>query len=231
MMEWTHLPKYEHHSGFGTKLSMFVGCEGYITPGDLSHFCLFRKIGYELDGTYFSPGGKQYHPECIKVGKTFKTRLVRATLSLKYPPPPSHDSFPLHLRGMYHQGRPWTGTYLDIRRYPAINARRDAPHRYGARLGFIDVSGDSKVPWSAQQFRVAISGRNTASNFSRRPQSPSPPGRPSFLCCGAYWSTLSRRPGRRERESSTTLPEASSRRPLPTTLGENAPIPRSHVPG
>jgi hypothetical protein len=86
-MEWTHLPKYERHSGFGTKLNMCVGCEGYITPGDHSHFCLFREIGYELYGTSFSPCGNQYHPEYIKVGEPFKTRLVRVTLGLQYPPP------------------------------------------------------------------------------------------------------------------------------------------------
>jgi hypothetical protein len=85
-MEWTHVPKCERHSGFGTKLNIFVGCEGYITPGDQSHFCLFRKIGYELDGASLSRCGNQYHPECIKVEKPFKTRLVRATLGLQYPP-------------------------------------------------------------------------------------------------------------------------------------------------
>jgi hypothetical protein len=85
-MEWTNLTKCERHSGFGTKLNICVGCEGYITPGDQSHSCLFRKIGYDLDGASFSPCGKQYHPECIKFGKPFKTRMVRATLGLQYPP-------------------------------------------------------------------------------------------------------------------------------------------------
>jgi hypothetical protein len=85
-MEWTHLPRCEHHSGFGTKLNICVGCEGYITPADISHFCLFREIEYELDGTFFTPCENQYHPECINVGKPFKTRLVRATLGLQYPP-------------------------------------------------------------------------------------------------------------------------------------------------
>jgi hypothetical protein len=140
-MEWTHLTKCERHRGFQTKLNIRVGCEGYITPDD-PHFCLFRKIGYELDGTSLSPCGNQYHLECIKVEIPLKTRLVRATLGLQYPPPPILDSFSLHLRGMYHQGRPRMGTYLDIRRYPAINAHIDAPHRYGERLGFFDVAGD-----------------------------------------------------------------------------------------
>jgi hypothetical protein len=84
-MEWTHLPNCERHSVFRTKLNICLGCEGYITPGDHSHFCLFREIGYELDGTFFSPCENQYHPECIKVGKPLKTRLVRATLGLQYP--------------------------------------------------------------------------------------------------------------------------------------------------
>jgi hypothetical protein len=93
-MEWTHLPKFERHSGFGAKLNMCMGCEGYIiTPGDHSHFCLFREIGYELDGTSFSPCGNQCHPECVKVGKYFNTRLVRATWGLQYPPPMTRFPF------------------------------------------------------------------------------------------------------------------------------------------
>jgi hypothetical protein len=70
-----------------------VGCEGYITPGSISHFCLFREIGYELDGTFFTPCENQYHPECIKVGKPFNTSLVRATLGLQYPPAMTHFPF------------------------------------------------------------------------------------------------------------------------------------------
>jgi hypothetical protein len=92
-MEWTHLSRCECHSGFGTKLNICVGCEGYIPPGSVSHFCLFRKIGYELDGTLLTPFENQYHPECIKVGKPFKTRLVRATLGLQYPPAMTHFPF------------------------------------------------------------------------------------------------------------------------------------------
>jgi hypothetical protein len=84
-MEWIHLPRCERQSGFGTKLTTFVGCEGYITPGDHSNFLLFRGIGYELDGTFFSHCENQYHPECIKVGNPFKKRPVRATLGLQYP--------------------------------------------------------------------------------------------------------------------------------------------------
>jgi hypothetical protein len=67
-------------------LNTCVGCEGYIPPGNVSHFCLFREIVYELDGTFLTPCENQYQPECIKVGKTFKKRLVRATLGLQYPP-------------------------------------------------------------------------------------------------------------------------------------------------
>jgi hypothetical protein len=62
-MELTHLPGCERHSVFGTKLNTCVGCEGYITPGSISHFCLFREIEYELDGTFFTPCENQYHPE------------------------------------------------------------------------------------------------------------------------------------------------------------------------
>jgi hypothetical protein len=92
-MEWTHLQKCERHNGFGTKLNICVGCEGYTTPGDHSRSCLFRKIGFELDGTSFSPCGNQYQPECITVRKPFKTRLVRATLGLQYPPAMTHFPF------------------------------------------------------------------------------------------------------------------------------------------
>jgi hypothetical protein len=66
--EWTHLPKCERHSGFGTKLNICVGCEGYIPPGNVSHSFLFRKVGYELDENLFTPCESQYHPERIKVG-------------------------------------------------------------------------------------------------------------------------------------------------------------------
>jgi hypothetical protein len=92
-MEWHHRPGCERHSGFRTKLNTCVGCEGYITPGNISHFCLFREIGYELYGTFFTPCETQYHPECIKVGKPFKTRLVRSTLGLQYPPAMTYFPF------------------------------------------------------------------------------------------------------------------------------------------
>jgi hypothetical protein len=58
-MEWTHLPILERYSGFGTKLNTCVGCEGYITPGDRYHVCLFLEIGYELDGPFLSPSENQ----------------------------------------------------------------------------------------------------------------------------------------------------------------------------
>jgi hypothetical protein len=70
-----------------------VGCEGYITPGNVYHVCLFRKIGYELDRTFFTPCEIQYQPEFIEVGKPFKTRLVRANLGLQYPPVMTHFPF------------------------------------------------------------------------------------------------------------------------------------------
>jgi hypothetical protein len=47
---------------------------------------------------------------------------------------------------MYCQRRPRTGAYLDVRRYAYIDAQTDAPHRYGARLGFVDNAGNSKGP-------------------------------------------------------------------------------------
>jgi hypothetical protein len=92
-MEWTHLPGCERYIGFGTKLNTHMGCKGYITPGSISNFCFFREIGYGLDGTFFTPCENQYHPECIKVGKPFKTRLVRSTLGLQYHPAMAHFPF------------------------------------------------------------------------------------------------------------------------------------------
>jgi hypothetical protein len=59
-----------------------------------------------------------------------------------------------------------------------------------------------------------------ASTFFRRPRSPNLLGRRSCLCYGGYWSILPRRPGRWGRGLNTTLPGASSRRPLPTTFWE-----------
>jgi hypothetical protein len=47
------------------------------------HFCIFTKVRYELDGTLFTHSENQYHPECIKVGKPFRTRLVKSTLGLQ----------------------------------------------------------------------------------------------------------------------------------------------------
>jgi hypothetical protein len=44
-MEWTHLTRYEHHRGLGTKLIMCVSCEGYIPPGNVSHFVSLEVLG------------------------------------------------------------------------------------------------------------------------------------------------------------------------------------------
>jgi hypothetical protein len=116
-MEWTQLPRCDLHSGFGTKLNICVGCEGYITPGDHSHFCLFREFGYELVGTSLSPCGNQYHPECIKVGKTFKTRLTRATLGLQYPPAMTRFPFICEactVRAVLGRELTWTSGYMQL---------------------------------------------------------------------------------------------------------------------
>jgi hypothetical protein len=116
-MEWTHIPRCERHSGFGTKLNICVGCEGYISPGSVFHFCLFRKIGYELDGTLCTPCKSQYHPECIKVGKPFKTRLVRAALGLQYPPAMTHFPFickPCTVRAVLGWELTWTSGNIQI---------------------------------------------------------------------------------------------------------------------
>jgi hypothetical protein len=78
---------------------------------------------------------------------------------------------------MYHQSRPRMGAYLDIRQYAATDARTDAHHRYGARLSFIDIAGNSKVPRPAQQLRAEIRHRT----FLEGPDNPaSPVGRHSF---------------------------------------------------
>jgi hypothetical protein len=150
-----------------------------------------------------------------KGGKTLQAKTSKGRIGS--PIPPSNDSFPLHLRGMYRQSRPGTGTYLDVRRYAAIDARTDAPHKYGARLGFVDIAGNIKVPRPAQQFRTEMWHRT----FPEGPDNPAyPAGRHSFAvgCIGVH-SLHVPKDKRREKGSITTLPGASSQRPLPTTFG------------
>jgi hypothetical protein len=210
-LELTHLPKCERHSGFRTKLNTCVGCEGYITPGDHSHFCLFIEIRYELDGTFFTPFWNQYHPECIKVGKSFKTRLVRATLGLQYPP--EMTRFPFICEACTIRAILGRGAYLDVRRYAAFDARTYAPHRYGARLGFTDLAGYSKIPWLAHKFRTEIRHRNIPQSLGRfRVHSPD-----------------ALKDGGRDKIQHFQKPPVSSLCLPP--LGVNAPITRSHVPG
>jgi hypothetical protein len=124
---------------------------------------------------------------------------------------------------MYRQSRPGTGAYLDVRRYAAFDPRTYAPHPYGARLGFV---GYSKIPRSTQQFQTEIRHRAL-------PQSPdnpaSPVGRHSFAL-GRFrvHSPDVPKDGRRDQIQHFQKPPVSSLCLPP--LGENAPIPRSHVP-
>jgi hypothetical protein len=162
-MEWTHLPKCERHSGFGTKLNICVGCEGYITPGDNSHFCLLRDIEYELDGTSFSPCGDQYNPEFIKVGKPFKTRLVRDTLGLQYPIAMTRFPFVFEactVRAILEREFTWTSG--DMQLLISNGSASSIWHKPGLRRHCREQQGNAVRP--------EILGRNTASNFSQRPQ-------------------------------------------------------------
>jgi hypothetical protein len=217
MMEWTHLPKCERHSGFGTKLNICVGCEGYITHGDHSHFFLFREIGYALDGTSFSPCGNQYHPECIKVVKPFKTRLVRAT----YPPAITHFPFfceACTIRAVL--GRELTA----ICSYRCSNGCSSAIWR---TLGLCRYCREKQ----GNSVGSAILGRNTASNFPKGPDNPvSPVGCHSFDVgrIGVHSPNVPKN-GRRDQVQHCQGHPVSGLCLPP--LGENAPIPRSHVPG
>jgi hypothetical protein len=143
------------------------------------------------------------------------------------PIPPNNDLFSLHLRGMYHQSRPGTGAYLDIRRYAAFYARTDAPHRYGACLGFVDIAGNSKITRSAQQIWAEI-------RHQTLPQYPDNPASP--VGCHSFavgrirvHSPDSPKDGRRDQVQHCQESPVSSLYLPP--LGENAPFPRSHEPG
>jgi hypothetical protein len=128
---------------------------------------------------------------------------------------------------MYRQGHPRTGTYLDVRRYPAINARTDAPHQYGARLGYVHVAGDGKIPWSAQQFRAEVQHRP----FPGGPDYPASPvgGHSFFVGRIGVHSPGVLGDGVENQVQHFQKPPVSGLCLSP--LGENAPIPRSHVPG
>jgi hypothetical protein len=223
-MEWIHPPGCERHSGFGTKLNTCVCCEGYITPGDVSHFCLFREIGYELDGTFYALG-ESISPGVHKGGETFQDKAGESHIGA--PIPPSNGLFSFHLRSMHRESRLGTGAYLDVQRYTTFDARTYAPHQNGARLGFVDLSGYSKIPRSAQQFRAEIRHRTL-------PQSPDNPASP--VGCNSFALGRFRvhspdvpKDGRRDQIQHGQKPPVRSLCLPP--LGENAPIPRSHVPG
>jgi hypothetical protein len=44
-IEWTHLPKCERRSGFGAKLAICVGCEGYTLLGSIPIFVILERLG------------------------------------------------------------------------------------------------------------------------------------------------------------------------------------------
>jgi hypothetical protein len=84
-MEWTELPKRERQSGFGTKLKICVGCEGYITLGGIILiFVYLERLG--MSWILFITLWQAIPPIVHKGGKPFRTRLVRSTLGLQYPP-------------------------------------------------------------------------------------------------------------------------------------------------
>jgi hypothetical protein len=188
-MELTNLPKCERHIGFGTKLSICVGCEGCITPGYQSHLCLFRNTGYEFDGVPFSPCGNQYHPECIGVGKPFKTRLVRVTLGLQYPPAMTRIPFICEsctVRVVLRRELTWTLSDIQLLMLERMRLV-DMAHAWASST----LQGTA-ITWDGLENSV----RSMASTFFRRLRSPNLLSRRSFLYYGGYWSILSRRPGR-----------------------------------
>jgi hypothetical protein len=223
-MEWTNLPKCEHHSGFGTKLNICLGCEGYITPGDQSHFCLFRKVGYAWDGDYFSPCGNQYHPECIKVGKPFKTRLVRATLGLQYPLAMTHFTFICEsctVRAILGRELTWTSDDIQLLTIEQMH--------------LIDMAH----AWASSTLKGMARHFGRLSNFGQKygielfPAAPitHPPGRQSFLCCGGirvHSPDVSKDGGGSQVQHFQEPPVSGF---CLSPLGQNASIPRSHVPG
>jgi hypothetical protein len=220
-MEWPRIPKRERHSGFGTKLNICVGCKGYITPGDHSHFCLLREIGHELDGTSFSNGDNQYHPECIKVGKPFKTRLVRATLGLQYPPAMTH--FPFICEACAVLGRELTWTSIDMHLLMLQWMRLiDMEHAWASSV----FQGTARYLG-----RISNFGQKYGMELFQKARSPIPPvGRHSF----AVWHSGVHSPevpkyGRRNQAHQHQKPPVSGL--CLTPLGENAPISMSHVPG
>jgi hypothetical protein len=162
-----------------------------------------------------------------KGGKTLQDKTGQSNIGS--PVPPSHDSFPLHLRGMHRRGHPRTGAYLDVQRYAAIYARRDAPHRYDARLVFVDIARNSKVPRSNQQFWAEIRHRA----FPEGPEGPdhpaSPVGRHFFAMgrIGLHSPDVCKDGIRNQLQHFQKTPVIGLCIP---PLGENAPILRSHVP-
>jgi hypothetical protein len=128
---------------------------------------------------------------------------------------------------MYRRIRPGTGAYLDVRRYAAFDALTDAPHRYGARLGFFYLAGYSNIPRSDQEFSAEIRHQT----LPRSPDNPaSPVGRHSFALerFGVHSPDVPK-DGRRDQIQQWQKPVVIILCLAP--LGENAPIPRSHIPG
>jgi hypothetical protein len=127
-------------------------------------------------------------------GKTFQDKAGESHIGALIPP--INDSFSFHMQSMHLQNRLGTGAYLEVRRYTTFDARTYAPHRHGARLGFIDLARYSKLPRSAQQFRAEIW-------YQPLPQSPdnpaSPAGHHSFaLGCFIVYSPDVPKDGRRD---------------------------------
>jgi hypothetical protein len=219
-------PKCERHSGFGTKLNTCVGCEGYITPGDHSHFCLFREIEYELDGTFFSPCENQYHPEFIKVGKTFKTRLVRSTLGLQYPPP-AMTHFPFiceacTVRAVLGRELTWTSGHMQLLMLK--------------RMRLIDMAH----AWASSNLQGTARYLGRLSNFGQKygielvPKAPiTHPLRSAVipLLWGVLEYTLQTSPKTGEGIEYNTARSLQSVASAYHLWEKNAPIPRSYVPG
>jgi hypothetical protein len=145
-MERTELPRCGRNNGFGNKSSTCVGCDECIDP---RHTFLFSRCVFTLDHMFFTPCGNHYHPKCIAVGNPIRTRLVRATVGIQYPPPMTRFPF-------ICEACPGARTYLNSRSFTATDVGTDVVDRHGACLGVLDAPGDGPTPWKAWKFRTEI---------------------------------------------------------------------------
>jgi hypothetical protein len=91
------------------------------------------------------------------------------------------------------------------------------------RMRLIDIAH----AWASSTLHGTARHLGRISNFRQKygidlfpsDQITQPPRSASFLCCGTYWITLYKHPGRWGRGSSKTLPGDFSQKPLPIAFG------------